>query len=127
MRCRMKALVIEEPGKAVIKEVPYPKPGHGEVTVKVKQVGICGTDIHIYKGEFLSPYPIIPGHEFSGDIHELGEGVPNLQVGQRVAVDPSLFCGKCAYCKTNRGNHCENWGALGNTVDGSMAEYVKVP
>ncbi|WP_096189873.1 zinc-dependent alcohol dehydrogenase family protein [Evansella halocellulosilytica] len=123
----MKALVIEEPGKAVIKDVPYPKPGLGEVTVKVSQVGICGTDVHIYKGEFLSPYPIIPGHEFSGIIHEVGEGVPSFQKGQRVAADPSLFCGKCEYCMTNRGNHCENWGALGNTVDGSMAEYVKVP
>lgn len=123
----MKALVIEKPGQALIKEVPYPKPGHGEVTVEVKQVGICGTDVHIYKGEFLSPYPIIPGHEFSGVIHDIGEDVPGFAVGERVAVDPSLFCGKCAYCLTNRGNHCEHWGALGNTVDGSMAEYVKVP
>lgn len=123
----MKALVIEKPGKAVINDVPYPKPGPGEITVKVKQVGICGTDIHIYKGEFPSAYPVIPGHEFSGDIHELGEGVPQLRVGQRVAVDPSIFCGKCNYCKTNRGNHCENWGGIGTTVDGGMAEYVKVP
>ncbi|WP_099159508.1 zinc-dependent alcohol dehydrogenase family protein [Virgibacillus ndiopensis] len=123
----MKALVIEKPGQAVIKDVAYPKPGRGEVTVKVNQVGICGTDVHIYKGEFLSPYPIIPGHEFSGVIHEIGEDVPEYVTGERVAVDPSLFCGKCSYCLTNRGNHCENWGALGNTVDGSMAEYVKVP
>ena len=123
----MKALVIEEPGKAVVKEVPYPIPGNGEVTIQVKQVGICGTDIHIFKGEFLSPYPIIPGHEFSGVIHEKGEDVPDFELGDRVAVDPSLFCGKCTYCMTNRGNHCENWGALGNTLDGSMAEYVKVP
>lgn len=123
----MKALVIEKPGQAVIKDVPYPKPGSGEVTIEVKQVGICGTDVHIYKGEFLSPYPIIPGHEFSGIIHEVGEDVPGFSVGERVAADPSLFCGKCSYCLTNRGNHCENWGAVGNTVNGSMAEYVKVP
>ncbi|MCJ7841302.1 zinc-dependent alcohol dehydrogenase family protein [Lederbergia sp. NSJ-179] len=123
----MKALVIEKPGQAVIRDVPYPKPGRGEVTIQVKQVGICGTDVHIYKGEFLSPYPIIPGHEFSGIIHEIGEDVPEFSVGDRVAADPSLFCGKCSYCLTNRGNHCENWGALGNTVNGSMAEYVKVP
>lgn len=127
MVIRMKALVIEKPGLAVIKDVPYPKPGRGEITVQVKRVGICGTDVHIFKGEFLSPYPIIPGHEFSGVIHEIGEDVPGFSIGERVAVDPSLFCGKCYYCLTNRGNHCENWGALGNTVDGSMAEYVKVP
>lgn len=123
----MKALVIEKPYTAVVKEVPYPKPGPNEVTIKVENVGICGTDVHIFKGEFLSPYPIIPGHEFSGVIHELGENVYAFKVGDRVTADPSLFCGHCEFCLTNRGNQCENWGALGNTVDGSMAEYVKVP
>ncbi|MFJ7754642.1 zinc-dependent alcohol dehydrogenase family protein [Peribacillus muralis] len=123
----MRALVIEEPYKAVVKEVPYPAPQSGEVTIKVKHTGICGTDIHIYKGEFLSPYPIIPGHEFSGVIHEVGENVKGFHVGERVTADPSLFCGECEYCLTHRGNQCENWGALGNTTDGSMAEYVKVP
>lgn len=123
----MKALVIEEPNKAVVKDVPYPKPGKHEVTIKVENVGICGTDIHIFKGEFLSPYPIIPGHEFSGVIDEVGEDVTSWKVGDRVTADPSLFCGECVFCLTNRGNQCENWGALGNTIDGSMAEYVKVP
>jgi 2-desacetyl-2-hydroxyethyl bacteriochlorophyllide A dehydrogenase len=123
----MKALVIEQPHKAVVKEVPYPNPGAGEVTIKVENVGICGTDFHIYEGEFISPYPIIPGHEFSGTVHEVGEGVTAFRVGDRVTADPSLFCGECQYCLTHRGNQCENWGALGNTVHGSMAEYVKVP
>lgn len=123
----MKALVIEKPGKAVIKEIEYPTPGYGEVTVKVKKVGICGTDTHIYEGGFLSTYPIVPGHEFSGVIHELGEAVRGHRVGERVAIDPSLFCGKCMYCKTNRGNHCDDWGGIGTTVNGGMAEYVKVP
>ncbi|HEX7066442.1 MAG TPA: zinc-dependent alcohol dehydrogenase family protein [Bacillales bacterium] len=123
----MKALVIEEPYKAAIKELPYPKPGKDEVTIKVKRVGICGTDVHIFKGEFLSPYPIVPGHEFAGEIEEAGENVAAFQKGDRVSADPSLFCGACQFCLTNRGNHCENWGAIGNTVDGSMAEYVRVP
>lgn len=123
----MKAFVVEEPGKAVVKDVPYPHPGPEEVTVKVEKVGICGTDIHIFQGEFISPYPIIPGHEFSGSVHELGSEVKDWNKGDRVSVDPSLFCGECKYCLTNRGNQCENWGALGNTVDGSMAEYVRVP
>jgi 2-desacetyl-2-hydroxyethyl bacteriochlorophyllide A dehydrogenase len=123
----MKALVIEKPFTATIKEVPYPKPDANEVTIKVENVGICGTDVHIFKGEFLSPYPLIPGHEFSGTIHEVGENVKKFKEGDRVTADPSLFCGQCEFCLTNRGNQCENWGALGNTVDGSMAEYVKVP
>ncbi|MBS4206869.1 zinc-dependent alcohol dehydrogenase family protein [Bacillus sp. FJAT-50079] len=123
----MKALVIEQPNVAVVKEVPYPHPGSNDVTIKVENVGICGTDVHIFKGEFISPYPIVPGHEFSGVIHEIGENVTNFQVGDRVTADPSLFCGECQYCLTNRGNQCENWGALGNTLNGSMAEYVSVP
>ncbi|MBD0378872.1 zinc-dependent alcohol dehydrogenase family protein [Paenibacillus sedimenti] len=123
----MKALVIEAPYQAVIKEVPYPAPGDGEVTIEVRNVGICGTDIHIYRGEFISPYPIVPGHEFSGVVHAIGEGVTGLREGDRVSADPSLFCGQCPYCKTGKGNQCTNWGALGNTVDGSMAEYVRVP
>lgn len=123
----MKALVMEKPHQAVIQEVPYPAPQHGEVVIEVVQVGICGTDFHIFEGEFLSPYPIIPGHEFSGVIHEIGDGVDGFRPGDRVTADPSLFCGCCRYCLTNRGNQCENWGALGNTVNGSMAEYVSVP
>ncbi len=123
----MKALVFEAPKKAVVKEVEYPKPKAGEVTIKVENVGICGTDIHIFEGEFISPYPIIPGHEFSGTIYECGEGVNGFKIGERVAVDPTLYCGECEFCLTQRTNQCTNWGALGNTVNGSMAEYVSVP
>lgn len=123
----MKALVMERPHLAVVKEVPDPVAGADEVVIRVERVGICGTDFHIFEGEFLSPYPIIPGHEFSGTIHQAGAGVEDFRIGDRVTADPSLFCGRCAYCLTNRGNQCENWGALGNTVDGSMAEFVKVP
>lgn len=123
----MKALVIEGPFKAAIKEVPYPEPAKNEVCIKVKNIGVCGTDIHIYRGEFLSPYPIIPGHEFSGVVDKVGEGVTEFKVGDRVTADPSLFCGECVPCLTHRGNQCKNWGALGNTVDGCMAEYVSVP
>lgn len=123
----MRALVVESPRQAVIKEVPYPKPGAGMVTIKVANVGICGTDFHVFGGDFISPYPIIPGHEFSGTIHEIGEGVTGFEVGDRVSADPNLLCGACQFCLTHRGNHCENWGALGNTVDGAMAEFVTVP
>lgn len=123
----MKALVIEKPHHAVVKDVPYPAPGAGEVTIRVENVGICGTDFHIFEGEYISPYPIIPGHEFSGVIHEVGAGVMAFRPGDRVTADPSIFCGECEYCLTHRGNHCLNWQALGNTMDGSMAEFVRVP
>ena len=123
---QMKALVIEAPFQASIKEVPYPPPGKGEVTIKVERAGICGTDIHIFKGEFLSSYPIIPGHEFSGVIHEIGEGVAGFRAGDRVTAEPNIFCGECPYCLTNRGNHCDQWQATGVTQNGAMAEYVVV-
>lgn len=122
----MKALVIDAPHQASIQVVPYPAPGPREVTIKVKNCGICGTDYHIYEGSFLSPYPIIPGHEFSGVIDQVGEGVTGFAVGDRVTADPSLYCGECEYCLTNRTNQCKNWNAIGNTTSGSMAEYVKI-
>jgi len=123
----MKALVIEKPNHAVIKEVPYPEPGPGELAVKVERVGICGTDFHIFAGTFLSPYPLIPGHEFSGVVDKVGEGVEGFVPGDRVTADPTLLCGECEYCLTRRGNQCLKWGALGDTTDGAMAEYVKLP
>lgn len=123
----MKALVMESVKHAVVKEMPYPSPGPNEITIQVKRVGICGTDIHIYNGTFMPHYPLIPGHEFSGIVHELGGNVKGFSVGDRVAVDPSIFCGKCEFCLSARGNHCVEWNATGDTVDGAMAEYVKVP
>ncbi|MFF0453806.1 zinc-dependent alcohol dehydrogenase family protein [Nocardia africana] len=118
----MRALVIEKPGEYSVQTIPDPTPGPGEVVVQVAAVGICGTDIHIVEGEFPpTPYPIVPGHEFCGQI------VDGPRSGEKVAVDPSLFCGACHYCRIGRGNLCERWGAIGDTVNGAMAEYVAVP
>jgi 2-desacetyl-2-hydroxyethyl bacteriochlorophyllide A dehydrogenase len=123
----MKALVMESPRNAVIKDVPYPKPGPDEITIQVKRTGICGTDLHIYQGTFLPTYPLIPGHEFAGVVNEVGANITQFKIGDRVAVDPSLFCGSCDYCLSARGNHCVQWAAIGDTINGAMAEYVKVP
>ena len=123
----MRALVIDAVGQASVREVPYPKPGPGEVTVKVEACGLCGTDVHIYKGEFLASYPIVPGHEFSGTVAEVGEGVTAWAVGDRVAADPNVFCGDCYFCKTDRGNHCLHWNGIGVTRNGAFAEYCVVP
>jgi NADPH2:quinone reductase len=109
--------------------VPDPEPRPGEVVVKVESCGICGTDLHILAGEFPpTPYPIIPGHEFSGTVVVRGPDIkPDLPVGTRVAVDPSLYCGYCRRCRAGRDNLCENWAAIGDTVNGAFAEYVAVP
>ena len=123
----MKAVVVPTPGTWSVEEVPVPKPGPGEVLIQVKAAGICGTDLHILAGHLPAPYPITPGHEFAGVVAETGPGVAGIAVADRVAVDPSLFCGRCRYCHAGRGNLCTRWGAIGDTVNGAFAEYVVVP
>lgn len=124
----MRAVVIQEPGALSVVDVPDPAPAAGEIVVAPRAVGICGTDLHIIDGEFPpAPYPLIPGHEFAGEVVAVGTGVTGVRVGDRVAVDPSLFCGRCVYCSRQRGNLCTDWGAIGDTVDGAFAEYVSVP
>lgn len=124
----MRAVVIEEPGRVGVTTVPDPVPSATEIVVAPRAAGICGTDLHILDGEFPpANYPLVPGHEFAGEVVAVGAEVGDLRVGQRVAVDPSLFCGHCVYCRRQRGNLCLNWGAIGDTVDGAFAEYVRVP
>jgi 2-desacetyl-2-hydroxyethyl bacteriochlorophyllide A dehydrogenase len=124
----MRAVVISQPGEFSVETVPDPAPGPREIIVAPRATGICGTDLHILDGHFPpSPYPIIPGHEFAGEVVAVGGEVTGLREGQRVAVDPSLFCGECAYCRRQRGNLCLNWGATGDTVNGAFAGLVSVP
>ena len=123
----MKAVIIEKPGQVYVKEIQYPKPRKDEIIIQVKNCGICATDFHIYNGDFVGSYPIVPGHEVSGTVVELGSDVSGLKVGTRVTVDPGIYCGACYFCKTNRGNHCQNWQALGVTRNGGFAEYMAVP
>jgi 2-desacetyl-2-hydroxyethyl bacteriochlorophyllide A dehydrogenase len=125
----MRAIVLDRPGSFRVAEVPDPTPGEGQIVVKVDACGICGTDIHIMDGEFPpTPYPITPGHEFAGTIAAVASDVrTDLLVGAKVAVDPSLYCGYCRRCRSGRDNLCENWAAIGDTVDGAFAEYVAVP
>ena len=125
----MRAVVWEKPGQVVVTDVPDPTPAHGQLIVRVAACGICGTVVHIADGEFPpTPYPIVPGHEFSGVVVARGPEVEDgWREGERVAVDPSLFCGHCPACRAGRGNLCANWNAIGDTVDGAFAEYVAVP
>jgi 2-desacetyl-2-hydroxyethyl bacteriochlorophyllide A dehydrogenase len=124
----MRAAVVTTPGSIRIETLPDPAPGPGEIVVAPRAVGICGTDLHIIDGDFPpAPYPLVPGHEFAGEVVAVGRDTGGVSVGDRVAVDPSLFCGRCVYCQRQRGNLCENWGATGDTVDGAFAEFVAVP
>jgi len=123
----VRAAVIKSVGEVAIENVDDPTPQPGEVVVRVAACGLCGTDLHIIQGEFAPSLPIIPGHEFAGVVVASGPGVLDVSEGDRVAVDPSLYCNECHYCRLGRNNLCLRWGAIGVTVAGGAAEYVAVP
>lgn len=123
----MKAAIIESVGKAVVSEIPDPTPGPRDVVVEVAACGLCGTDLHIRQGEFAPSLPITPGHEFAGTVVALGSDVSTLRRGDRVAVDPSLYCYECRYCRTGHNNLCERWAAIGVTTTGGAAQYAAAP
>lgn len=123
----MKAAQIHQPNSLEIIEIPTPQPGEHELLIQVKASGICGTDIHILRGEYLGPYPVIPGHEFSGVVAEAGSAVRRFKPGDRVAVEPNISCDNCHNCLNNRQNFCLNWQAVGVTRPGGMAQYVTAP
>ncbi|MBO0871552.1 MAG: alcohol dehydrogenase catalytic domain-containing protein, partial [Micromonosporaceae bacterium] len=123
----MLAAVITAPGAVEVSTVDDPAPGEREVVVEVGACGLCGTDLHILRGEFAPTLPVIPGHEFAGEIVAVGSGVRDRRVGERVAVDPSLHCHECHYCRRGRGNLCERWAAIGVTGPGGAARYAVAP
>lgn len=123
----MKAVSIVTPGKIEIIEVADPTPKATEVVVEVAAVGICGTDLHIFEGEFAPKFPIIPGHEMTGTIAAIGKEVTGLKIGDPVAIDPSVYCGECFYCRRARGNLCESWNALGVSMPGAAAQFLLSP
>ena len=123
----MKAAVIRSVGEIGIETMPDPTPERGEVIVDVAACGLCGTDLHILQGEFAPALPIVPGHEFAGTVVACGPEVRNLEEGDRVAVDPSLYCHECHYCRLGRNNLCLKWGAIGVSVPGGAAEFCAVP
>jgi 2-desacetyl-2-hydroxyethyl bacteriochlorophyllide A dehydrogenase len=123
----MKAAVVTAPGSVEIAAVDDPTPGPGQVVVEVSACGLCGTDLHILRGEFAPTLPLVPGHEFAGVVVALGPDVSALRTGDRVAVDPSLYCYECHYCRIGRNNLCQRWGGIGVTTAGGAAQYAAVP
>ncbi|MDI7258964.1 MAG: alcohol dehydrogenase catalytic domain-containing protein [Thermodesulfobacteriota bacterium] len=123
----MKAALLVEPKKVEIREVPTPSPGKGEVLVKIKEAGICGTDYALYLGNLTSNFPIIPGHEAAGEIAALGPEVKGRSIGERVTIQPNFPCGKCPLCLNGRENICITKARLGIDIDGVFAQYVSVP
>ena len=122
----MKAVVLSAVNNLAIAEVEKPKPGLKECLVKVLACGICGTDRHIYHGEYPSAKPVILGHEFGGVIEEVGSN-SKFKVGQVVSVDPNIVCGTCPDCVAERTAFCPDLTALGVNINGGLAEYVLTP
>lgn len=124
----MKAAVLVKPGAFEIRSVDLPSYGARDVLVKVARVGVCGTDVHIYRGHYAADWlPLIPGHEFSGTVAAVGEDVTTVKPGQRVIADINIGCGHCFYCRKNEVMSCAEVKQLGIHVDGAFAEYVRVP
>ncbi|HSV30599.1 MAG TPA: zinc-dependent alcohol dehydrogenase family protein [Atribacteraceae bacterium] len=123
----MRACIFTGKDQWTIGEVDVPIPASDEVLIQVKAAGFCGTDLHILKGEYFSSFPIVTGHEFSGEVADVGKEVVGFQPGDRVAADPNIFCDRCYYCKINKHIHCENLRVVGVTQGGAFAEYVAVP
>ena len=124
----MKAAVLEAVKTIVVRtDVPEPTIGPRDVLVRARACGICGTDVHIWEGDFFPTFPLVPGHELAGEVAQVGAEVTDLAVGDRVMVDPTVTCEECHFCMINRQNHCLRWNAVGVTRDGGFGEYVRVP
>ncbi len=126
----MRALVFHGPNQIAIEQVPVPKPGPGEAVIRVTLTTICGTDLHILKGEYSVRPGLVIGHEPVGVIDELGVGVTGYKVGERVLVGAITPCGQCSFCLSGNWSQCG--GAIGgwkfgNTINGAQAEYLLVP
>jgi 2-desacetyl-2-hydroxyethyl bacteriochlorophyllide A dehydrogenase len=107
-----------------------PKAGPGEVVVKVMAAGVCGTDVHIFFGEAGSAEvnpPVVLGHEFAGEVVETGKRVVGIKTGDRVTVDPNIYCGKCDFCRNGKKQHCDHLSAIGVSRDGGYEQFCVVP
>lgn len=120
----MKAVVYDAPRQYAVKDIPIPEAGPGEVRIKVDQVGVCGTDLHIHHGDFNAVFPLTPGHELVGTVDALGDGVTAFRVGEQVTVNPNIYCGRCDYCRAGRLIQCSDMLGVGTNFPGFFAEYV---
>ncbi|MGY2876138.1 2-desacetyl-2-hydroxyethyl bacteriochlorophyllide A dehydrogenase [Marmoricola sp. URHA0025 HA25] len=124
----MRAVAVTRPGVFDLLDAPEPSAGPGELIVAVRGAGICGTDIHLLDGDLpYDRFPVVPGHEFYGEVVASGAGVDEARIGSLVAVDPNLSCHLCAECRRGRSNLCLRYEALGITRDGAATELVVVP
>jgi len=122
----MRAVVIDRPHQWQVADVPDPTPRDDEVVIAVSVCGVCGTDLHIFEGDFPSNLPLIPGHEFAGEVIEVGKGVKSVKAGDFVAVHPNKPCLLCDFCREGNEHLCENLQAYGVHLPGGFAQFVAV-
>lgn len=123
----MRAVRLEAIGSFSVNEVEKPAPGSDDLLVRIEAAGICGTDRHLFHGEFPCRPPVTLGHEFSGIVEAVGSAVHRFRPGMRITADPNIHCGSCPQCRRGRINLCENLQAIGIHRDGGFADYVLVP
>lgn len=120
--------LMTEPGNITFREVPVPQPGPDQVLIRIKKIGICGSDIHVYHGSHpYTPYPVTQGHEVSGQVVALGEDVKGFTVGQKVTLEPQIRCGECWPCRHGKYNCCEKLKVMGFQATGAASEYFAAP
>jgi L-iditol 2-dehydrogenase len=119
--------ILNKPNDISYTEINTPTAGNGEIRIKIQKIGICGSDVHIYKGHRLLEKPVIIGHEGIGIIDQIGEAVNGRTIGERVVIEPNIPCFKCKPCMAGKGNICINKRVIGVNEHGSFAEYICVP
>ncbi|WP_306120064.1 MULTISPECIES: alcohol dehydrogenase catalytic domain-containing protein [unclassified Roseitalea] len=123
----MKAIVFLERDRVDVTDRPDPVMGEGEIIVRVRASGLCHTDLDVMHANYgPSAFPLVPGHEFAGEVASVGPGVTSVSVGDRVVVDPNLECGDCAACRRGWAHLCQNLGAYGVSIDGGFADFTAV-
>jgi L-iditol 2-dehydrogenase len=123
----MVGAILNKPNEISVITTNTPTAGEGEIRIKISKVGICGSDVHLYKGHRLLTKPTIIGHEAIGIIDQIGEGVKNREIGERVVIEPNIPCFKCKYCMVGKGNICINKRVIGVNESGCFAEYICLP
>lgn len=119
--------IMTKPGEIIFKEVPLPQLQENQVMVKIRNIGICGSDIHVYHGKHpFTSYPVTQGHEVSGEITEIGAGVEGFRIGQKVTIEPQVYCGKCYPCRHGKYNLCEELKVMGFQTTGTASEFFAV-
>lgn len=127
MKTTMIQQVMTAPKEITFREIPIPEPAEGQILVKIKKIGVCGSDIHVYHGSHpFTSYPVTQGHEVSAQIVKLGAGVDGFEVGQKVTIEPQVYCGKCYPCTHGKYNLCEELKVMGFQTTGTASEYFAV-